>query len=119
MIVFLCFTCIYQPKHSDLCENCKALKCELQKTHEVLKSTQLNTDSLAKEINFTKPSTGASTNWYQCKYVDAKFSSDKSNRAGINNWIPVKNNHSENIRCKKHPTIKHYNYTIQQFCSFR
>jgi len=105
MIVVLCFTCIYQHKHSDLSENCKALKCELQKTHEELKSTQLNTDTLVKEINFTKPSTGLSTNWYQCKYVDAKFSSDKSNRAGINNWIPVKNNHSEDIRCKNTPQL--------------
>jgi hypothetical protein len=101
----LCFTCIYQTKHSDLCENCKALKCELQKNHEELKSTQLNTDSLVKEINFTRPSTGASTNWYQCKYVDAKFNSDKSNGAGINTWIPVKNKHSENIRCKNTPQL--------------
>jgi hypothetical protein len=63
----LCLTSIYQPKHSDLCENCKALKCELQKTHEELKSAQLITDLLVKEINFTKASTGASTDWYQCK----------------------------------------------------
>ena len=25
--------------------------------------------------------------------------------AGINNWIPVKNNHSENIRCKNTPQL--------------
>ena len=57
----LCFTIIYQPKHSDLCENWKALECELHKTHEEFKSTQLITDLLVQEINFTKASTGAST----------------------------------------------------------
>jgi hypothetical protein len=60
----LCFTSIYQPKHSDLYENSKALKCELQKTHDELKSTQLIIDLLVKEIKFTKVSKGASTNWY-------------------------------------------------------
>jgi hypothetical protein len=50
----LCFTSIYQSKHSDLCENCKALKCELQKTHEELKSAQLITDLLVKEIILLK-----------------------------------------------------------------
>jgi hypothetical protein len=42
---------------------------------------------------------GANTNRYHCKYDDADFSSDESNGAGTNNWIPVKNNHSD-IRCK-------------------
>ena len=37
----LCFTSIYQPKHSDFCVNCKALNCELQKIHEEPKSAQL------------------------------------------------------------------------------
>jgi hypothetical protein len=37
---------------------------------------------------------------YQCKY-DRDFSSDESNGAGINNWIPVKNSHAGNIRPKK------------------
>jgi hypothetical protein len=64
----LCFTSIYQPKHSDFCENCKALKCELQKTHDELKSAQFSTDLLVKEINFTKASTGGGTNRYQNKF---------------------------------------------------
>ena len=57
----LFFTIIYQSKHSDLCENCKALECELHKTHEELKSAQLIIDLLVKEINFTKAPTGAGT----------------------------------------------------------
>ena len=56
----LFFTSIYQPKHSDLCENCKTLECELHKTQGELKSAQLITDLLVQEINFTKASTGAS-----------------------------------------------------------
>jgi hypothetical protein len=38
----------------------------------------------------------ARTNSYQCKYNDRDLSSDESNTAGINNWIPVKNSHSDN-----------------------
>jgi hypothetical protein len=94
----LCFTSIYQPKHSDLCEKSKALKCELQKTHDELKSAKLVIDLLVKETNFPKASNGASTNRYQCKYDDADFNSDESN--GKNNWIPVKNSHSDKIRHK-------------------
>ena len=48
----LCFTSIYQTKHSDLYENSKALKCELQKTHDGLKPAQHITDLLVKEINY-------------------------------------------------------------------
>jgi hypothetical protein len=81
----LCFTSIYKPKHSDFCVNCKALKCKLQKTHEELKYTQLIIDLLVKEINFTKASTGASTNRYHCKYTDADFNSDEINGVGTNN----------------------------------
>jgi hypothetical protein len=53
---------------------------------------------LVKEINFTKASTGASINRYQCKCYDPDFSGGESNGAGINNWTPVKNSHSGNIR---------------------
>jgi hypothetical protein len=90
---------MYQPKHSDFCKSCKEFKCELQNTCE-LKSAQLITDSLVREINFAEASTGASTNGYRRKYNDTDFSSDESNRAGINNWIPVKNSHSDNNRHK-------------------
>ena len=96
----LCFTSIYQPKHNDFCINCKALKCELQKTQEELKSPQLIIALLVQEINFTKASTGASKNMYHCKYDDSDFSSNESNGPGTNNWIPVKNGHSDNIRHK-------------------
>jgi hypothetical protein len=64
----VCFTGIYQPKHSGFYEDCKTLKCELQKTHDELKLAQFITDLLVKEINFTKASIGASTNRYQSKY---------------------------------------------------
>jgi len=96
----LCFTSIYQTKHSDLYENSKALKCELQKTHDGLKPAQHITDLLVKEINFIKSSKGTSTNRYRCKYDYANFSSDESNEAGTNNWILVKNSHSDSIRRK-------------------
>lgn len=95
-----CFTTIYQPKHSDFCESCKELKCELQKTCDELKSAQQITDILVREINFAKASTRASSNRYQCKYDDADFSSVEHNTAGINNWIPVNNSHSDNNRHK-------------------
>jgi hypothetical protein len=96
----LCFTSIYQPKHRDFYENYKILKCELQKTHDELKSAQLIIDLLVKEINFTKASMGASTNRSQSYYNDADFSSNESSGAGINNWISVKNSHSDTIRHK-------------------
>jgi hypothetical protein len=80
-----CFTSTYLLKFNDFCENCKALKCELQKTHDELKSTQLIIDLLVKEVNFPKASTGASTNSYQSKYNGADFGNDKSNGAGISN----------------------------------
>jgi hypothetical protein len=97
-------TSIYQSKLGDSCGNCKALKCELQKTHDELKSAQLIIDLLVKEVNFTKASTGASTNSYQRKYNCTGFSSDESNGAGTNKWIPVKSRHSNTIR---------HNYTQQ------
>jgi hypothetical protein len=78
------------PNLSDFCENRKALKCELQKTHDELKSSQLIIVLLVKDVNFTKASTGASTNNYQNKYNDADFSSDGSIEDGISKWIPVK-----------------------------
>ena len=71
-----------------------------RKTRNELKSAQLINDLLVREINFAEASTGASTNRYQRKYDHTDFSSDESNRAGINNWIPVKNNHSDNNRHK-------------------
>ena len=61
---------------------------------------QLITDLLVKEINFIKSSKGTSTNRYRCKYDYANFSSDESNEAGTNNWILVKNSHSDSIRRK-------------------
>jgi hypothetical protein len=96
-----CFTSVYQPKHKDFCESCKAFKCKLHKTHEELKSAPIITDLIVREVNFVKASMGASTNRYQCNY-DADFCSDESNGAGINNWIPVKNSHSDNNRHKTH-----------------
>ena len=100
--VFLCVSRIYINLSTGFCENCKASKCELQKTHEELKSAELMTDLLVKEINFTKASTGASINRYQCIYTnnDPDFSSDERNGARINNWMPVRNSHSGNIRRK-------------------
>jgi hypothetical protein len=35
--------------------------------------------------------------------------------AGINNWIPVKSNHSENIRCKNTPQLNTLNTLSNSF----
>jgi hypothetical protein len=107
------FTTIYQSKHSDFCESCKELKCELQKkTRDELKSAQLIIDLLVREINFAAASTGASTNRYQCKCNDTDLSSDESNRAGINNWTPVKKSYSDNNR---HKSTRQSNNLREQF----
>jgi len=90
------------------------VKCELQKTRDELKSAQLIIDLLVREINFAKASTGASTSGYQCKYNDTGFSSDESNRAGMNNWIPVKNSHSDN----RHKSTQQSNNLITLSNSF-
>ena len=81
------------------------MKCELQETRDELKSAQLIIDSLVREINVAKASMGASTNGYRCKYNGRDFSSDESNRAGINNWIPVKNSQTTKGKKKKHTAI--------------
>jgi hypothetical protein len=95
-----CFTSFYQSNLSDSCENCKASKCELQKTHDELKSAQLIIDLLVKEVNFIKASTGASMSNYQRKYNGANFRSDEKNVAGANKWIPVTGIHSNTVRRK-------------------
>lgn len=81
----------------------KAIKnwnVNFRKTCDELTSAQFIIDLLVRDVNFAKASMGASKNRYQCKYNDADFSSHESNRAGINNWIPVKNIHSYNNRHK-------------------
>ena len=47
----LCFSRIYQPKHSEFNVNCKALKCELKKIQEKLKSAQHIIELAVKEIH--------------------------------------------------------------------
>ena len=44
---------------------------------------------------------------------------DENNGAGTNNWIPVKNSHSHNIRCKNTQPLSNQITLSNLICGFR
>jgi len=93
-----CFPNDYVSKPSELCVNSEALKYELKKTQDELKSAWLIIELLITEVNALKAASEASAISYQSGYNALDCRTETTNPAGSHKWIPVKSVHSNTVR---------------------
>ena len=88
----------YEPKPSELCVNSEALKFELKKTQDELKSAWLIIELLVTEVNTLNASSGDSEISYKSEYKALDCRTEVTNPTGSHKWIPVKSVHPNSVR---------------------